>query len=242
MTSIRSIGLGLGLLLALPSLAGAQDARLWDTVLVEYARPGGFDYEGVLEDPEALRAQRAFIAQLATMPEEAPLADWLNAYNALVVHAVLERYPLDSVRSVTRFFRGIKYQVAGKARTLDDLEHGIIRPRFKDPRIHVALNCGAKSCPPLHGRAFTSATLDQTLDELSRRAVRNPAFVKLHEDSIDLSKIFFWYSADFEEGSGSILNWLKQYDTEGKLSAYGDSTKLRRMPYDWSLNRAPSAK
>lgn len=239
MSSFRPIVLGVAILLASPPRGAAQDPKLWDSVVAKYAGPDGFDYEGARADPAALRAHRTFVAQLAAMPENAPLADWLNAYNALVVHAVLQRYPIDSVRSVPRFFRGIEYEVAAQQRTLDDIEHGIIRERFDDPRVHVALNCGAKSCPPLHSRAFTSNTVDATLTALSREVVGNPRFIELNENSIGVSKIFFWYSEDFEASSGSVLRWLKRYDSQGKLAPYPDSTKLRRLPYDWTLNAAP---
>ena len=221
-------------------MSSAQDTLLWDGVLAKYAKPRGFDYPGLLADREARRDHRDFVAQLATMPEEAPLADWLNAYNALVVDAVLQRFPLTSVREVPRFFRSVKYQVAGKKRSLDDLEHGIIRPRFEDPRIHVALNCGAQSCPPLHPKAFVSRTLDATLDELSRAVVGDPSFVRVEEDSLSVSKIFHWYSEDFEKEAGSVLDWLKRYDAAGRLDRFTSATRLRRLPYDWKLNMLPA--
>ena len=235
----RRLALGIGLLLCTPEMSRAQDALLWDGVLAKYAKPYGFDYRGLLADREARRAHRGFVAQLATMPEEAPLADWLNAYNALVVDAVLQRFPLPSVREVPRFFRSIKYEVAGKKRSLDDLEHGIIRPRFEDPRIHVALNCGARSCPPLHPRAFVSSTLDATLDALSRAVVGDPSFVQVEEDSLSVSRIFHWYSEDFEKDAGSVLEWLQRYDAAGRLDGFTKATRLKRLPYDWKLNVEP---
>lgn len=121
-----------------------------------------------------------------------------------------------------------------------DLEHGIIRPRFEDPRIHVALNCGAQSCPPLHPKAFVSRTLDATLDELSRAVVGDPSLVRVEEDSLSVSKIFHWYSEDFEKEAGSVLDWLKRYDAAGRLDRFTSATRLRRLPYDWKLNMLPA--
>ncbi|MBW2461785.1 MAG: DUF547 domain-containing protein, partial [Deltaproteobacteria bacterium] len=146
----------LGLLMsAVPGAAQALDAGPWQRVLTAHARGGGFDYAGLRADPERLADLNRFVEAVGAMNDDEGLASWLNAYNALVVHAITTRYPLDSVRDVDGFFNTVTHSVAGHSRTLDHLENQIIRPRFHDARIHFALNCGARSCPALSPRAFT---------------------------------------------------------------------------------------
>jgi hypothetical protein len=235
MTPTRIATLLAALLLALsPGSASALDADPWDEVLQAHARRGGMDYAALKADDAAMAKLDAFLADVARMPESAGLADWLNAYNAIVVKSVLEVYPLRSVRSVDGFFDGKQHRVAGAMRTLDDIENRIVRPRFHDARVHFALNCAAKSCPALHGRAFRQRSLSRTLDRLVRRAVANRRHVRVADGELKVSEIFHWFSEDFERDGGSIRGWLESQGVD--LSAVPESAEVGRITYDWRLN------
>ncbi len=218
----------------LPSSASALDADPWDEVLRAHARRGGMDYAALKADDASMAKLDAFLSDVARMPESAGLADWLNAYNAIVVKSVLDAYPLRSVRSVDGFFDEKRHRVAGAMRTLDDIENRIIRPRFHDARVHFALNCAAKSCPALHGRAFRQASLDRTLDGLVRRALRSRRHVRVGDGELKVSEIFHWFEEDFVRDGGSIRGWLTSKGVD--LSSVPASAEVGRIRYDWRLN------
>jgi hypothetical protein len=178
-----------------------------------------------------------FLASVAEMPEDEPLASWLNAYNAIVVKSVIERHPLASVREVPGFFDRARHRVAGRMRTLDDLEHRVIRVRFPDARVHVALNCAARSCPPLHGRAFRAASLSSTLDRLARAMVANERHVRVRDGALEVSRLFEWFGDDFRrDGGGSVLGWIRRYAADGALAGLPEGATIRFIAYDWRLN------
>jgi len=235
MTLTRMAPLLAALSLALlPRSASALDAGPWDEVLQAHARRGGMDYAALKADDAAMAKLDAFLADVARMPASAGLADWLNAYNAVVVKAVVEAYPLRSVRDVDGFFDSNRHRVAGAQRTLDDIENRIIRPRFEDARVHFALNCAAKSCPALHGRAFRPGSLDRTLDRLVRRALSSRRHVRIADGELKVSEIFHWFSGDFERDGGSIRGWIASKG--GDLSSVPEDAEVGRIRYDWRLN------
>lgn len=238
---MRRLTLALGFVLGLVFGAQAPSARAQSTsaygrVLAAHARAGGMDYASLAGDARARADLDAYVASLASMPDSAGLADWLNAYNAIVVHRIVHAWPIASVRDVPGFFDRTRVRVAGVERTLDDLENGVIRPRFHDARVHVALNCGAVSCPPLEPRPFEARTLEATLDRLARAAVQNDAMVRVRDGSLELSEIFFWFEADFRRDAGSVLQWLRRYDATGRLRNLAASATPRRIPYRWAIN------
>lgn len=217
-----------------PGLASAAPATdVWDSVLKAHVRNGRVDYRALKNDAKAREGLSRFVGSLEAMADDASLADWLNAYNALVVHAVIARYPIDSVMSVPDFFKAKRFRVAGRLRSLDEVEHKVIRPRFKDARVHVALNCGAISCPALHGRAFRDATVDATLTRLARAMVRDARHVQRRADGWHVSALFQWFAEDFVRDAGSVGAWIARY--RGEEDAKGPTT-LTYLPYDWRLN------
>ena len=238
MPSIRPLGrlltLALALALLAPGSAKALDSDPWDEVLQAHARRGGVDYAALKADAAAMAKLDRFLASVATMPESSGLADWLNAYNAIVVKSVVEAYPLRSVRDVDGFFDGRRHRVAGTQRTLDDIENRIIRPRFRDARVHFALNCAAKSCPALHGRAFRQGALDRTLDRLVARSLASRRHVRVADRELQVSEIFHWFHEDFERDGGSIRGWLERKGVD--LSGVPASAQIGRIRYDWRLN------
>ena len=174
------------------------------------------------------------------MPETEPLSSWINAYNALVVDAVLKLYPLQSVKDAVggdfKFFSEIHYTVAGQKRSLDDIENGIIRPRFEDARIHVALNCGALTCPPLRPLAFEAATLDTDLDQLAKVTVNDGHHVYMKGGKLVVNEIFKWFEPDFARDKGSMLQWIQAYSDDPEVVGLTADASIDVYPYDWSLS------
>jgi len=229
-------------LAAMPTAAQAQrpDTDAWDRVLRRYARQGGVDYAGLKADAAARADLDRFVRSAGAMRETEPLASWLNAYNALVVSAIVSRVPMrGGVQQVPGFFNRIRYRVAGRMRTLDELENQIIRPRFHDARVHAALNCGARSCPPLESRAFRQSSVDATLTRLARAMVASNRHVEARSGRLALSSIFDWFRSDFErDGGGTVAGWVRRYDATGKLRGLPSSPPISFKPYDWRLNEA----
>lgn len=217
--------------------ANALDASPWERVLSKHAKQGGFDYAALKADANSMADLGRFLTAVGEMPQAEPLSSWLNAYNALVVKAVADRHPIRSVRDVPGFFDRVRHRVAGQMRTLDDVENRIIRPRFQDARIHVALNCGAVSCPALHPHVFREASLDQTLTRLARAMVRSNRHVRVQDGKLEISELFFWFAADFERDGGSVWGWLQRYDATQKLEGLSAATERGRIPYRWALNQ-----
>lgn len=220
-------------------VAHAHDHAAYQRVLTAHANAGGMDYAALAADASARGDLDRYVASLATMPDASGLADWLNAYNAIVIQRVVRHWPIASVRDVPGFFDRTTVAVAGRERTLDDLENHVVRERFRDARVHVALNCGAVSCPPLPSRAFEQSSLSATLDRLARAAVANDTFVRVEGTRVSVSEIFFWFEADFRRDAGSTLAWLKRFDTRHRLDALPSGTTLERIPYRWAVNHRP---
>ena len=186
-------------------------------------------------------------------PRAARLAYWVNAYNALTLRHVM-RYPgLESVAVVPQgsprytFFKQKAHMVNGALRSLDEIEHQILRPIFKDPRVHAALNCASRSCPPLASTPYRAATIDAQLDTAARRFVNDSARHQLAARPPELSKIFEWFSEDFRGTSPSshegVIAFIKRFADPSALrgSALNQESTTAPVrvvfkPYDWALN------
>ena len=205
---------------------------------------GQVDYAGLKASPEKLETYLDGLASadLAALSYHEQLAFWLNAYNALVIKGVVDRYPTTSVRSVKPFggfFSRLKFQVAGKPYTLNEIEHDVIRAEFVDARVHFALVCASAGCPTLENRAFFADTLEERLETATFNFVANPEKVRLErsERRLYLSKIFKWYAADFTEGYAGVTDFLTDYlppDDAEFLET--EEVELHYLDYDWTLN------
>ena len=218
---------------------------LFDQILREYAdKEGQVDYTQLKANPEKLEKYLDMLA--AANPTElsynAQLAFWVNAYNALVIKGVIDHYPTTSVRKVKwfgGFFSRLKFQVAGKTYTLNEIEHGIIRTEFADPRIHFILVCASTSCPPLENRAFSAEDIEERLETATFNFVQNPEQVKIDRAKrrVYLSKIFKWYADDFEIGYEGVAAFLADYlPSEDADFALSEGIEFHHLDYDWTLN------
>ena len=222
--------------LALPVV----DHSALDSLLRENVRGGLVDYRHIratrLADLDRYLDRLAAIRSEA-LPRDEQLAFDLDLYNASMIRAVIARLdrpwsPSDSAFAV---FHEPLVRTAGGTISLDSLEHGIIRARFHEPRVHVALVCAARSCPPLLARAYRGADLDRTLEKNLLAFATDPRRNRVDEASrtLRLSPIFKWYEADFAALGGpiAILSRARGRDFRGWTVAWLD--------YDWSLNSAP---
>ena len=159
-----------GLAVCWPLVAAAVDHGAFDKILRDHVKRGRVDYAAI--KARAKKDLDRYVhalgqAKLDGLSRGEKLAFYLNAYNANVIKAVVERYPVASVAKVKGFFDRKKIRVAGSTLTLNALEHQVIRKRFAEPRIHFALVCAARSCPPLPSRAFSAKRLEQDLERLT---------------------------------------------------------------------------
>lgn len=211
----------------------------WEKVLEAVVRDGRVDYDAVRR--EHLPAIRAYLDELADkkveqFPREHQLALYLNLYNATIVKAVAERYHkgYSPVERDYALFKEPIVRLRSGVITLDDLENNVIRPTFKDARVHVALNCAAVSCPPLLPRAYRADDLDATLEANMKRFVNDSSRNQVDDAKrqLRLSRIFEWYADDFG-GKEKVAGYVSKY-LGRDVSGYAVSF----LEYDWTLNDA----
>ncbi len=206
-------------------------------LLRKYATPQGVRYATWHVNPndrEALRNVVAFYANtLPPQSHEASLAWHLNAYNAWILHNILAKYPTSGpLDGEHLFFEGNHIVISGKKTSFDHLEQKVIRPKFKEPRIHFALNCASESCPPLHTKPFTTATLNADLNRLTHAFINaNPQGVVVEEGKVHLSKLFEWYAADFG-GKDQLISYINRY----RDPPLPTGVKVFFLDYSWKLN------
>jgi hypothetical protein len=173
-------------------------------------------------------------------------AYWINLYNALTVKVILEHYPVESIRDIDispGLFSdgpwGRKLAtVEGVEVTLDDIEHRILRPIWRDPRIHYAVNCAALSCPNLQGQAFTSENTEELLDRGAADYINHPRGVWFEDGRLHVSSIYKWFISDFEGDHEGVIEHLRKYARLGLLKGLEGERGFEGHAYDWSLNEA----
>ncbi len=229
---------------ALFALAGATvDNTIYGRLLQAHVVDGKVDYAGFNRDEADLDG---YLAQLEKVnPERLDRAEqmafYINAYNAWTIKLILSHYPgVKSIKDLGSLFQSPwkkKFvKINGKTTTLDHIEHGILRPIFKDPRVHFAVNCASKSCPPLQDKPFTGADLDRQLEAATIHFINDPQSNFIKGDKLYVSRIFKWFGEDF---GGDIRGFFRTYargDLAKKMAAAGDNLEVRYLDYDWSLN------
>jgi hypothetical protein len=219
----------------------AIDHSLWDGLLRRYVDAQGRvayrDLQGNDAATVARYMQTLAEARMEGLSEAEEKAFWLNAYNAVIVNGVLQGYTAESLLSRKRFFGWYSLPVAGKARTADEIEHQILRKKFRDPRIHFAIVCASTSCPKLRPEAYVPERLDQQLDEAAREFVNDPTRNRLEAGNVAVSPIFKWFAQDFIDEAGSVLQFLQRFAAdEKKASVAGTIENLQYLEYNWTLN------
>ncbi len=246
---MRAIVAGVVMMMA-PLVAHAEaafDHTAWDGLLKRYvATDGRVAYRDLAaHDQKTLDAYlgRLASAEIGGATTKATQAFWINAYNAGIVSAVLQGYTAENILRRRSIFRSFSFVVAGTSRTLDAIEHEILRPRFKDPRTHFALVCASSSCPKLRRGAYTGTSLDAALDEEARRFVndRTRNTIDASSPSVALSAIFEWFADDFVADAGSVRAFVARHlgDEAHRAVVRDSGTPITYLDYDWTLNAQP---
>lgn len=238
------------LLAAIDSGQGRFDHAAWNDLLVGGTRDGRVDYDYMTAHRAALDAYLDAIAavDLATLSGAELEALLINAYNSLTVRSILDHPGVASIRDIDGVWKKVEHRVGGFDLTLDALEHNLLRPYFKDPRIHFAVNCASGSCAPLPAWAFDGGHLDQQLEERAHSFLTDPANVHVTDGTLKLSSYFSWYGDDF-----SATGWSPRADTAALFVAdyatdevaafirdHDGEPPIAYLDYDWSLNRVPA--
>jgi hypothetical protein len=219
---------------------------IWNDLLHKHVKSDGFvDYKGFIRDSAKLNQYLALLSganpESKSWSREEKMAFWINAYNAFTVDLIVQHYPVKSIKDIKR---GIAFvnsvwdiqfiHIGGKTYDLNNIEHNILRSKFKDARVHATINCASWSCPRLRPEAYTAQKLDAQLTDAMHGFVNDPSRNKVKADKAEISEIFKWFSGDFVRDAGSVRAFINRYADE-KVSATG---KITHLDYDWRLNEA----
>ncbi len=208
------------------------DHQAFDALLRKHVSSSGqVNYAGFKADVVKLDA---YIANLSANPVEdswtrnEKLAYWINAYNANTIKLIVDNYP---VAKITDLEGGKPWdkkwiKLGSKTYSLNNIENDIIRPQFKEPRIHFAVNCAAKSCPTLMNKAWLPNNLESDFEKMTKAFVNNSSYNEISSGGAKVSKIFEWYGEDF----GDVKAFINKYSNT-KING-----NLNFKEYDWSLN------
>ncbi len=245
----------------------------YNSLLNRYVKNARVNYEGFINS----RAKfETFLRTLGSVDkdvfeswtEEQRLAFWINAYNAFTIKAIIDHYPIkrsftlvgifyapsDSILQIKGVWTKLQFRALGNMVTLDEIEHQILRKKFNEPRIHMAINCASISCPDLRNEAYTPEKLEEQLADASINFINNPdkgVYVNEQSGKVKLSKIFKWFGDDFINNYGSkklfnnyslkenaVLNFTSEYIESEEVKEYLMNNKLKigYLGYDWHLN------
>jgi len=207
---------------------------IWDGLTKKYiSADGKVNYAAIQKNKAQLDA---YLDVLTDNPPQSnwdknkQLAYWINVYNAFTIKRIIDKYPISSINNI-KPWDDKNIQLGDKKYSLNQIENEIIRPQFKDPRIHFAINCAAKSCPKILNEAFSPEKLNAQLEAQTKLFVNNTTENTLSEKKIEISHIFDWYKADFE-AVGGVISFLNKY-ANVKIK---ENAKVSYKEYNWNLN------
>ena len=191
--------------------------------------------------PQDRAVLRSYIEKLSAMdiealPRDAEMATWFNLYNAKTIELILENYPTKSIRKISNPWKRDRLVVNGKKMSLDDIEHGTVRKKYDEPRVHYAFNCASIGCPNIKSSAWEASSLEADLVQASRDFIGSERGVSIQGNKIIASSIFKWYKKDFGGNEAGILAHLRQYATGSKKAALDAASDINKYDYDWDLN------
>jgi hypothetical protein len=208
-------------------------------VRIGYGRFGDADRQALKGYIERLTA-----TAVSSLNRDEQLPFWINLYNALTVDLVLAHYPVSSILKINispGFFSigpwGKKLTtVEGEELSLDDIEHRILRPIWRDPRIHYAVNCASLGCPNLALEAYTAENLEGRLEANAVAYVNHPRGARFENGELIVSSIYRWFVADFGGGHAGVLKHLRQYARGELAEKVARNNLIGDDEYDWSIN------
>jgi hypothetical protein len=236
-----------------PSAAATIDHDEWDAFLAANlaSHTGGINRIAYAKVSEADRKRLDdYLSTLSAVPisdfsRDEQRAYWINLYNALTVDVVLEHYPVGSIRDISispGFFaigpwKKKLIRVEDEELSLDDIEHRILRPIWKDPRVHYAVNCAALGCPKLSPRAFTALNTEELLDGGAIAFINSEHGARFDSDSrLIVSSIYDWFQDDFGGDEAGVIAHLRLYAHPGLKTRLEGTTDVYDFDYDWTLN------
>lgn len=219
--------------------------KTWDGLLKRHAKPDGkVDYKGFAKDEPLLNQYLTLISQNhpndANWSEAQQLAYWINAYNAFTVKLILDNYPIKSIKDITKgpsipFINSpwdIKFiEIENQTYDLNNIEHGILRQHFNEPRIHFAINCASVGCPRLLNEAYKAETLESQLQKMTIEFINGKGITEIRDDYIQISLIFSWFGSDFKKET-TLIEFLNKY-SHTKIN---ENVNVDFFSYDWHLN------
>jgi hypothetical protein len=259
-----AVALAVGTVAAAAPQAFDHTYQAYAKLLARHVHGGRVDYQRLVADRAALvevtsgfgavdgAAERAW-------PRDERLAFWINAYNLFTLQAIVDHYPIrtgwftlgprNSIRQIAGVWDRLSWRVAGRQVTLDDIEHRILRPEFKDPRIHFAVNCASAGCPPLRSEPYRASTISAQLDANARSYLASPQGLRTDGKTLVVTSILKWYGDDFVERFGAappagraptetaILRVVEAFGPAPAAALARDpAVRIRFLDYDWSLN------
>ena len=244
------LGAGAGL-----AQGAAPDHADWDRLLKTYVKPGAdginrVDYAAFKRGGHA--DLKAYLASLQKVDPNRlgsrhAYAYYVNLYNAKTIDVVLDHYPVKSIKDISLGggllasvtggpWKAKMVKVNGKALSLDDIEHGILRKKYKDPRVHYAVNCASIGCPNLATEAYTGDKLMAQLDARARAYVNNPRGLRFDGKELTASSIYDWFQADFGGTEQGVIAHARKYAEPALAKKLGAAKSIDGYTYDWNLN------
>jgi hypothetical protein len=234
----------LGWVLAAASGARAEavDYGTYAELLKAHVRDGVVDYAGFKADEARLDDYLARNGRVnpESLSREDRFAYYINAYNAWTIKLILTGYPgVKSIKDLGGLLQSPWkkpfVKIDGRTLTLDEIEHSILRPQFKDARVHFAIVCASKGCPPLMAQPYRGAVLDEQLNRVTTAFLNRPGNYRLEGDRFEVSSIFKWFGEDF----GNLFDFYIRYaqgELKQALQSGRDRIRIGYLDYDWSLN------
>lgn len=205
-----------------------------------------FNYGGVSAEDKAVLD--GYVLEMSEAPvlsfsRNEQFVYWINLYNALTIQLVIDHYPVSSIKKIYSKFlatgpwRKKLVVIEGEEVSLDDIEHRILRPLWKDPRVHYAINCASIGCPNLT-TAYTVDNVEALLDSSASSYINHPRGVDVRRGKLRVSSIFKWFKEDFGGSDQGVIAHIKKYAASQLLARMDGLTEISESHYDWKLNDA----
>ena len=231
----------------------AFDALLKTYVTADAQGLNRVDYKAFkARDHAALKAYLVKLepVDVAKLDRPEQFAFWANLYNAKTIDIVLDKYPVKSIKDITLGgsliaavtggpWKAKSLRALGRDMSLDDIENAILRPLFKDPRVHYSINCASVGCPNIGREALTGAKLESQLDVAAKAYINSPRGIRAADGKVTASSIYSWFQADFGNSPQGVLEHARKYADPALKRKLEGITTIADFNYDWSLNDAP---
>lgn len=203
-----------------------------DEFLSKNVHEGLVNYGSIQKDQKSILNEliQTVNQELTKASESDKKSLYINQYNLLVIQQIISNYPKSSPMNIAGFFDKTKFEIDGKQITLNELENEVIREKYSDNRVHFALVCGAKGCPPIQNFSYRPASLNSQLDRVTKEAINNTNFIKQTGVKAEISELFRWYIEDFGKNEKGIKAFINSYLKNDKIES------ITYYPYDWKLN------